>query len=111
MAKKKTGRPRKKIDLEVAEKLGSILCTIKECAAFMDINENTLKTREDFLAAWKKGKEKGKISLRRYQMRMAEKNATMSIWLGKQYLDQKDKQELEHSGNIKTTQINVKPAK
>lgn len=28
--------------------------------------------------------------MRRSQWRLAEKNANMAIWLGKQYLDQKD---------------------
>ena len=35
----------------------------------------------------------GKISLRRSQWRLAEKSATMAIWLGKQYLGQKDQVE------------------
>ena len=38
----------------------------------------------------------GKISLRRYQFRQAEKgNASLLIWLGKQYLGQTDKQEID----------------
>lgn len=36
----------------------------------------------------------GKISLRRSQWRLAEKNASMAIWLGKQYLGQRDVVEL-----------------
>ena len=32
----------------------------------------------------------GKISLRRSQFRLAESNATMAIWLGKQYLGQRE---------------------
>lgn len=32
----------------------------------------------------------GKLSLRRYQFQQAEKNASMAIWLGKQWLGQKD---------------------
>ena len=35
-------------------------------------------------------KEGGKIALRRYQLQQAEKNPTMAIWLGKQYLGQRD---------------------
>lgn len=37
----------------------------------------------------------GKISLRRAQFRLAEKNANMAIWLGKQYLRQTDTIDLE----------------
>ena len=32
----------------------------------------------------------GKISLRRKQWQLAEKSASMAIWLGKQYLGQRD---------------------
>jgi hypothetical protein len=46
----------------------------------------------------------GKTSLRRYQWKLAESgNATMLIWLGKQYLDQADKQEL--NADITTTSL------
>ena len=46
---------------------------------------------------------------RDYLMKLAEKgNATMCVWLGKQYLDQKDKQELEHNGEIKLPLISLK---
>ncbi len=88
------GRPKRKIDLVMVEKLGQIQCTIKEVAAFIDIPEGTLKNRPDFTTAWKKGLEVGKISLRRAQFRLAEKSAGMAIWLGKQYLDQKEKVEI-----------------
>ena len=38
-------------------------------------------------------RQKGRASLRRSQFRLAEKSATMAIWLGKQYLGQKDQVE------------------
>jgi len=40
----------------------------------------------------------GRISLRRSQMKLAERNPTMAIWLGKQWLDQKDKLEATVAG-------------
>ena len=43
-----------------------------------------------FSDAYKNKSQLGKSSLRRAQFKLAEKNATMAIWLGKQYLDQKD---------------------
>ena len=91
----RTGRPKRVIDLDVAEKLGQIQCTYKECAAFMDIPEGTLVNRPDFTSAYKKGLEVGKISLRRIQFRLAEKSAGMAIWLGKQYLGQTEKYTIE----------------
>lgn len=92
------GRPRTKIDLTVAEKLGQLQCTYAECALFLEIPEGTLKRRKDFRTAYKKGAESGKISIRRAQFKLMEKNTTMAIWLGKQYLGQKD-QGLSNSDN------------
>jgi ParB-like chromosome segregation protein Spo0J len=88
--KKKIGRPRVEIDLELVEKLAHIQCTIREIAAILDIPPSTLAGREDFRTAYEKGMENGKASLRRIQFRLAEKNAAMAIWLGKQYLGQRD---------------------
>ena len=84
------GRPKVKIDLETVEKLGQLQCTIKEISAFMNIPESTLKTRDDFSTAFQKGKEVGKMSLRRIQFTLAKKSPAMAIWLGKQYLGQMD---------------------
>ncbi len=86
--KRKRGRPSSKINLEIAEKLGQLQCTYAECAAFFNVSEAMLKKRKDFLSAFKKGFDSGKISLRRTQFKLAENNATMAIWLGKQYLGQ-----------------------
>jgi hypothetical protein len=35
------------------------------------------------------------MSLRRYQFDLAKKSAVMAIWLGKQYLGQTEKQEVQ----------------
>lgn len=54
-----------------------------------------------------RGRAKGRISLRRAQMKLVEKgNAAMSIWLGKQWLNQRDVTPIELSGpNGKPTKI------
>jgi len=103
-----SGRKKLEIDLEQAEKLGSLMATLSECAAWFGLHKGTLSKRPDFMSAWETGKEKGKLSLRRTQFKLAEKSAAMSIWLGKQYLDQVDKQELEHSGDLKINWIEKK---
>jgi len=95
----RTGRPPVKIDLDLAEKLGAIQCTMEEVSAVMDIEKSTLSMRQDFLDAYKKGKERGKMSLRRMQFEMAKKNATMAIWLGKQHLGQKDIPDIADEGS------------
>jgi hypothetical protein len=106
------GRPKKPIDYDQVEKLASIMCTQEEIAAWMDVDVSTLKRDEMFCTIYKKGIEKGKMSFRRQQYKLAEAgNATMSIWLGKQYLGQKDKQEVEHSGELKLPTITIKRAK
>ena len=60
----------------------------------LGVDENTLSADPKFLGLWRKGKEKGKKSLRRTQFELAQQNATMAIWLGKQYLGQTEKQEI-----------------
>lgn len=96
------GRPKKVIDYEAVEKLAGIMATQEEIAAFLDISVRTLLRDTEFCQIYKKGLDKGKMSLRRKQFNMSETNPTMAIWLGKQYLDQHDKKELEHSGEILT---------
>jgi hypothetical protein len=46
-----------------------------------------------------RGKGKGRVSIRRAQMKLLEAgNATMGVWLGKQYLGQRDVTPIELSG-------------
>ena len=59
-------------------------------ATFFEFLKREPKARE----TWDNGQHTGKASLRRTQFRMAETSAAMAIWLGKQYLGQKDKSEL-----------------
>ena len=86
----RTGRPKVVIDLHLVKQLAGIKCTIKEIGAVMDIPASTLSSRKDFSLVYKNGLENGKASLRRIQYRLAEKSAAMAIFLGKNYLDQKD---------------------
>lgn len=84
------GRPKKEIDYEVVEKLASIQCTQEEIANFLNLSVRTLQRDEEFCRLYKKGQDNGKMSLRRTQFKLAEKNPSMAIWLGKQYLGQRD---------------------
>lgn len=94
------GRPRIDIDFEQFKGLCAIMCTEEEIAHWFRCSVDTIERwckRElklSFADAYKKYSVGGKISIRRYQMKMAEHNATMAIWLGKQYLGQTDKQEV-----------------
>ena len=84
------GRPKKSIDYETVEKLSKIQCTQQEIANFLGLSVRTLQRDSEFCRIYKKGQDSGRMSLRRMQFKLAEKNATMAIWLGKQYLGQRD---------------------
>lgn len=82
-------RPQKFIDKTEVEKLAAMGCTNKEIGAFFDCSADTIERR--FAGVLQKGRERGKIKLRRLQWQAAEKgNTAILIWLGKQYLDQRD---------------------
>ena len=99
MTKNKGGRPKIEINYSLVEKLAHIQCTQEEIAEVLGVSTRTLLRNKEFCHIYKKGLESGKSSLRRLQFKSAEAgNATMQIWLGKQYLGQKDKQEHEHTG-------------
>lgn len=92
--KKKVGRPKRSdIDAETVEKLAELQCTLVEIAAFFDCDIKTISN--NFSNEVAKGREKGKISLRRKQFKLADKSPAMCIWLGKQYLGQTEKIVLE----------------
>lgn len=91
-----TGRPQIEIKSDAFEKLCSLQCTLAEIASFFRCSEDTIerwckRTYEaGFAECFKKYSAGGKISLRRAQFRLAEKSAAMAIFLGKNYLGQKD---------------------
>ncbi len=93
-------RPRKEIDYVVVEKLASIQCTQEEIANFLEMSVRTLQRDEEFCRIYKKGQDNGKMSLRRYQFKLAEKNTAMAIFLGKQYLGQRDVIETDNTHEI-----------
>ena len=93
-------RPRKDIDWEQFKKLCAIQCTLAEIAGWFDCSEDTIERwckrtfGKGFADTFKTHSQSGKISLRRYQFKLAEKNAAMAIFLGKQYLGQKDEPDI-----------------
>lgn len=98
------GRPRKEFDKKEFENLVGLGCSQEEiCWWFRDEKGKTANV--DTLSRWckrtyglnfqeyykKNGGMHVKIQVRRNQLKLSEKNAAMAIWLGKQYLDQRDK--------------------
>lgn len=96
LTKNPVGRPLKPIDFDAFEKMCHLHCTPEEIAGFFRITRPTLYDRvaehygEEFPTVYKNYTAGGKMSLRRYQLKQAEKSAAMAIWLGKQYLGQTD---------------------
>ena len=89
-----------RIDKKQFENLCGLQCTLLEICDFFDVEDDTLNSwckktyGTTFSEVFKVKRGKGQISLRRMQWKLAEKNPTMAIWLGKQYLNQKDRQEI-----------------
>jgi hypothetical protein len=95
-------RPPKKIDKREFEGLCELQCTRDEICNWFDITDKTLdawckRTYQDdegkpmgFSAVFAIKRGKGKIALRRTQFRLAQKNAAMAIWLGRNYLGQSE---------------------
>lgn len=106
----RTGRPKAEYDIKAFQDLVGLGCTQEEiCWYFRD--DKGKPANIDTLTRWCKRtfdmtfqeyfKQNGfmamKIRLRRNQFELSKKSAAMAIWLGKQYLDQKDSIEVESS--------------
>ena len=101
-----------RIDKKQFENLCGLQCTLLEICDFFDVEDDTLNSwckktyGTTFSEVFKLKRGKGQISLRRMQWKLAEKNAAMAIFLGKQYLGQKDKIEYSDDG-IKSINENI----
>ena len=91
-----------RIDLAELEKLCGLQCTDEEIAAWFGVTTRTIERRRKvrkFAEVMDRGKAKGRISVRRQQMKLLEAgNATMGVWLGKNILGQVDEIRHELSG-------------
>ena len=90
-------RPLKEIDAKQFEKLCGLQCTKLEICVWFDITDKTLESwckrtyGKGFSETFEEKRAAGKISLRRAQYELALKgNATMLIWLGRNYLGQSE---------------------
>lgn len=83
------GENKKVIDPKEVEKLASIGMKNTEIAEYLEIDDSTLNYNfKQFLT---RGRHNLKSSLRQAQIRLAMSgNATMLIWLGRNYLGQSD---------------------
>lgn len=85
----KLGRPLKQVNEKLVKDLASIFCTQNEMAAIVGCSVDTLERR--YSEAIKMGHESAKSSLRRLQWKAAVRGSNaLLIWLGKQYLGQRE---------------------
>ena len=100
MSEKKNGRPLKEIDWEKAAYFAENGATGMELASYFDMHHATFydRVKEEQGMSWTAfaslHRKKAFIKLRNKQQEVAlEGNTTMLIWLGKQYLEQTEKQD------------------
>ena len=97
-------RPKKEPNehfVEEFEKLCGLQCTKEEICDWFMIADKTLDRwvkqiyKQSFYEVFRQKRNRGASTLRRYQFQLARKNATMAIWLGKQYLNQRETPETD----------------
>ncbi len=85
--------------------LGQFRATYQTMADWFECSEQTIRRnmqneKSEFCKAYKKAMATTKLRLSEAQLKYAfNGNATLLIWLGKQYLGQTDKQEIEFCDN------------
>ena len=98
--------PVKEISWTAFEELCGLQCTQEEIAAVLEISVDALyyKVRENYEMSYsdvyKKYAAQGRPSLRRSQRILADKNPAMAIWLGKNWLGQRDNLDMAVSGGL-----------
>jgi len=89
--KKKTGRPKIIIDYNLVYRLAKRFETQEGIAEIIGCSASTLQHNKEFLQAFNKGKSQVYKNLRVAQYKYAMNgNPQLLIWLGKNYLGQKD---------------------
>jgi hypothetical protein len=102
------GRPSEleNIDMSQVEIMGKFRATHETMADYFGVCVRTIERymsdeEGEFCRVYKKGFANCKLKLSEAQVNLAmEGNATMLVWLGKQHLDQKDKQEIDNNVTI-----------
>ena len=88
------------IDRERFEKLCELQCEVEDIANYFDCEVEDLKEwvkdeyGEEYDVIYEKKSIKGKVQIREAQFKLAEKNVSMAIWLGRQYLGQTEDQSI-----------------
>ena len=90
------------IDVDKLYQHAYLQCSVREAARYFGVAKTTLDKKmidEPRLRRyWDAGKQDGLNYLREQQFALASTSAPMGIFLGKNYLGQRDRHDLEHSG-------------
>lgn len=98
-------RPKKELDGEQIRELAGFGLTAAEISAFLRCSQDTIERR--FADVIKAGRDNLSASLKRRQVMLAlDGNVAMLIWLGKQYLGQREK--VEHKQSDEGISITIK---
>ena len=88
-------------DPDKIQMLASFGCSITEIAKYFRIDESTV--RKNYKDELETGRESLKVKLRQLQWDHAARgNTALLIWLGKQYLGQTDRKEIDLIGNLES---------
>ncbi len=112
--KRKVGRPPIELDPEKGQIFGYFRATYQTMAEQIDCSTDTIQRAmsdpdSKFAAAYKKGFSTMKMKLSEAQVKAAveEHNATLLVWLGKQYLGQRDVPDID--GEKLNIEITMRP--
>ena len=88
-------------DPDKIQMLASFGCSITEIAKYFRIDESSV--RKNYKDELETGRESLKVRLRQLQWDHAARgNTALLIWLGKQYLGQTDRKEIDLIGNLES---------
>lgn len=100
-AKKEVGRPKVTIDYNLVYRLAKRFETQEGIAEILQCSASTLQHDKKFLQVFNKGKSQVFKNLRVAQYKYAMRgNSQLLIWLGKNYLNQKEVTEGQLDDNI-----------
>jgi len=108
--KPKRGRPEISLDINQAELFGYFRATYETMAEYMGCHIDTVRKAmqnedSEFSKAYKKGFSGMKMKLSEAQVNTAinDHNPTLLVWLGKQYMGQKDNVQDSHDSQPEAT--------
>tara|TARA_B100000959_G_C14966829_1_gene618109 strand:- start:1194 stop:1658 length:465 start_codon:yes stop_codon:yes gene_type:complete len=97
--KRPVGRPKKELDVKQIEMLSGFGCSVLEMAEFFTVDESLLRRR--YMDKIRHGRQKLKLRIRQLQLKYASQGSVpLLIFLGKNLLNQSDKQQIDMTGNL-----------